>query len=149
MTEKDLISDGTYTPSYDEIVMYFNEPAKSWWQDICSFIKQSYNASPKIAYSKCSAKPGWNVKYQKSGKSLCTLYPERDSFVALIVILTELVPAIEALSNELEQEIVEQVRRVKPLNGTLWLMIQIKNETALNSIKQLLLLKHGTAKNSN
>ncbi|WP_423245054.1 DUF3788 family protein [Heliorestis acidaminivorans] len=26
-----------------------------------------------MTYSKCSAQPGWNVKYKKSGKSLCTL----------------------------------------------------------------------------
>ncbi|KAB2952754.1 DUF3788 family protein [Heliorestis acidaminivorans] len=36
-------------------------------------MEEAYQAKPHITYSKCSAQPGWNVKYKKSGKSLCTL----------------------------------------------------------------------------
>jgi hypothetical protein len=76
MVEKDIILDGSHMPAYDEIVDYINLPAQELWRQINHFIQQRYSATPKIMYSKCSGKPGWNVKYQKSGKSLCTLYPE-------------------------------------------------------------------------
>jgi hypothetical protein len=27
---------------------------------------------------------GWNIKYQKSGKSICTIYPQQGYFLALV-----------------------------------------------------------------
>ena len=42
----------------------------------------------KIAYSNCAMDNnvwrGWNIKYQKSGKSLCTIYPQQGYFLALV-----------------------------------------------------------------
>ena len=51
----------------------------SLWQRTCIFLQSSYGSVPLIQYSGCSAAPGWNVKYRKGGKALCTLYPD-DSF---------------------------------------------------------------------
>ena len=48
----------------------------------------SYNVKPKLAYSGCSMDNniwrGWNIKYQKSGKSLCTIYPQQGYFLVLV-----------------------------------------------------------------
>lgn len=148
MFAKDLILDANHVPLYKEIFNYINEPARELWQDINSYIQQEYRVTPKITYSKCSAKPGWNVKYQKSGKSLCTLYPEQDGFVVLVVILLDLVPIIEARSGEFDTKIIELMRTAKPFNGTIWLMIQVHNSVILNNIKQLLLLKHEKRKSA-
>ena len=144
MVEKDIILDGSHMPAYDEIVGYINLPAQELWRQINHFIQERYKISPKIMYSTCSAKPGWNVKYQKSGKSLCTLYPEKDSFVSLVVITLDLLPVIEALSEEFTEEVLQTIRTAKPFNGTLWLMLQVKSDLVLNDVKQLLLLKHET-----
>jgi len=140
--ERDLIMDGSYTPTYDEIFQYIDEPARDLWQEINSFVQHKYNVSPKIAYSKCSAKPGWNIKYQKSGKSICTLYPEKEGFVSLVVILLSMVPIVEAMSDEFETQILETIKSAKPFNGTLWLMIQVKDSNMVDSLKRLLSLKH-------
>ena len=144
MDEKDIIRDVSHMPAYDEIVDYINMPARELWRHINHFIQQRYKASPKIMHSICSAKPGWNVKYQKSGKSLCTLYPEKDCFVSLIVITLDLLPVIEALSEEFTAETLRKIRTAKPFNGTLWLMLQVESELQLSDVKQLLLLKHET-----
>jgi hypothetical protein len=141
MVEKDLVLDGSHMPDYDEIDEYINLPARELWRQINHFIQQRYNASPKIMYSTCAAKPGWNMKYQKSGKSLCTLYPEKDSFVALVVITLDLLPVIEALSEELTEEVLNTIKRAKPFNGTLWLMLRVDDERVLGDVKQLMLLK--------
>jgi len=147
MVEKDIIQDVSHMPAYDEIVDYINLPARELWRQINHFIQQRYKASPKIMHSICSGKPGWNVKYQKSGKSLCTLYPEKDGFVALVVIKLDLLPVIEALSEEFTAEVLQKIRTAKPFNGTQWLMLQVKSDLQLNDVKQLLLLKHETQKN--
>lgn len=140
MAERDLILDSSNTPAYDQIFDYMNETAQAHWQDLSSFIQQKYKASPKIMYSRCSAKPGWNVKYNKSGKSLCTLYPEKESFTALVVITLDLIPVIEAIGR-FEREILDLVRSARPFNGTLWLMIQVNRAAVVDNVKDLLLLK--------
>ena len=142
MVERDLILDASHVPLDHEIFDYMNKPARDLWQDVNSYIQQEYKVSPKIKYSKCSAKPGWNVKYQKSGKSLCTLYPEQDGFVVLVVIILGLVPVIEARSGEFDPAILAIIKSAKPFNGTLWLMFQVKSDVILNNVKQLLSLKH-------
>lgn len=141
MVSGDLILDACHTPTYDEINNYVDGSAQFLWHDINSFIQEKYKASPKITYSKCSAKPGWNVKYQKSGKSLCTLYPEKEGFVALVVISPDMVPVIEAMAREFETEVLKTIKSAKPFNRTLWLMIQVNRDAVLNNIKKLLLLK--------
>ncbi|HPA54749.1 MAG TPA: DUF3788 domain-containing protein [Bacillota bacterium] len=143
MSEYDLILDGSHTPEYDEIVEYINMPARDLWRQINGFIQQRYKSLPRIMYSVCSGKPGWNVKYQKSGKSICTLYPEQDGFVALVVVTLDLMPVIEALSGELTEETRQTIRSAKPFNGTKWLMLQVKNDLQLEDVKQLISLKQG------
>ena len=53
-----------------------------------NYLCDSYNVKPKLAYSGCSMDNniwrGWNIKYQKSGKSLCTIYPQQGYFLALV-----------------------------------------------------------------
>ena len=141
MVERDLILDASCIPTYDEIFDYINESARILWRDFNSFVQQKYKVSPKITYSKCSGKPGWNLKYHKSGKSLCTLYPERECFVALIVVTLDLVPMIKAMAKDFEPYILKLLKSAKPFNGTLWLMVQIENNAVLENAKQLLLLK--------
>ena len=146
MAERDLILDASCTPTYDEIFDYINEPARTFWRDFNSFVQQKYKVSPKITYSKCSWKPGWNLKYHKSGKSLCTLYPERACFIALIVVTLDLVPVIEAMAKDFEPYILKLLKSARPFNGTLWLMVQIESKAVLENAKQLLLLKQVPSK---
>ena len=58
------------------------------WDDLDSHLKQAYHVRPKVSYSGCSMDQemwkGWNVKYQKSGKSLCTLYPKPGYIQSLV-----------------------------------------------------------------
>ena len=41
---------------------------------------------PNLEFSKCSWEPGWNVKFKKSGKTLCTVYPRENYFTVIVVI---------------------------------------------------------------
>jgi hypothetical protein len=92
-------------------------------------------------FSRCSGKPGWNVKYQKSGKSLCTLYPEGNSFTVLVVVTLPLVPEILAIEHAFTAYVAELVKAGKPYNGTLWLMIRVGDAAVLEDVKRLLKMK--------
>ena len=70
----------TRQPSMDEIAGYIGGEAKELWQSLMEYMDSAYSAKPKLSYSVCAAKPGWNVKFQKSGQALGTLYPEKRLF---------------------------------------------------------------------
>jgi len=141
MVEKDMILDGSHIPDYDEIGSYINSPSRELWLQLNTFIQERYKAELRITFSTCAGKPGWNMKYQRSGKSICTLYPEKEGFIALVVVTLDLLPVIEALSEELTPGVADTIKRAKPFNGTLWLMLQVDSAQALEDIKQLLILK--------
>ena len=138
----DLILNANNSPTLSEISEYIQLPGRNLWENLNELLQKRYNSAPKISFSKCSGKPGWNVKYQKSGKSLCTLYPEKDSFIALIVIRLDLIPAIEGSLDPFDAGILETIKTSKPFNGTLWLMIRVENEVILQDVKKLLDLKY-------
>ena len=56
--------------------------------DLHNYICDRYKVKPKMAYSNCAMDNniwrGWNIKYQKSGKSLCTIYPQQGYFLVLV-----------------------------------------------------------------
>lgn len=147
--EKDLILDAHHKLVYEEILTYVNEPALTWWNTLNSFIREEYKAKPKITFSNCSMQKGWNIKYHKSGKSLCTLYPEKNSFTVLIVIKLELAHIITSMVNKFEPAVMNIIHSARPFNGTKWLMIPVESEPILKNVQELLVLKYGTSQPKN
>lgn len=146
MNEADIILSSAHEPTFEEISNSIAGPGAELWRELNTFIQQEWKASPKIAFSRCSGKPGWNVKYQKSGKSLCTLYPEDRGFIALVVITLALVPGVMAQEAEFTPYVIDLVASGKPYNGTLWLMIQVTDGQVLEDVKRLFMMKQkGTA----
>ena len=56
--------------------------------DLHSHLCDRYKVKPKMVYSNCAMDGntwrGWNIKYQKNGKSLCTIYPQQGYFLVLV-----------------------------------------------------------------
>lgn len=137
----DLVMDKTHSPSMDQIASYFEENAGKLWQEMLSFIETGFKAKPKIAYSICSGKPGWNVKYKKGSKALCTLYPEKDCFVALVVLGQGDREAFDLFRGEYCDYITGLYDKATLFNGTKWLMIRVADQTVFEDVKKLILMK--------
>lgn len=86
--------------------------------------------------------PGYNVKYRKSGKSLCTLYPEEGFFYCLVVVGKK--EEAEVLLPELTPETQNLYQEAKPYNGARWLTLKVINEQTLEDIKALISLRVAT-----
>lgn len=125
-------------PALEEIARFIGTPM---WQDFCGYVEAEYGVSPMVEYSMCTAAPGWNVKYKKGGRSLCTLYPQKGYFTCLICIGTK-----EVLEAELVLPICTVYtralyERARPVNGTRWLMMDVTEEDILQDAKRLLLVR--------
>ncbi|MGE5708186.1 MAG: DUF3788 domain-containing protein [Bacteroidota bacterium] len=132
--------DPLQTPTHEEVRLFIQPPGRERWERLNLHLQEHYRAKAKLSFSKCSAQPGWNVKYQKSGKALCTLYPEQHRFIALVVVTLGLLSVIR--NEALPPELTEIIERAKPLNGTLWLMIPVESDRMLEGVQELLALKH-------
>jgi hypothetical protein len=136
-----IVQDSGTTPDMQAIAGSIAGGAHERWLALNAHIQQAYGAKPQITYSSCSAKPGWNVKYKKSGKALCTLYPEPESFTALVVTGVsdmEKFMLMRALFSDILNALYD---RTQLFNNTKWLMIGIKDDCLLDDVKKLLQLK--------
>ncbi|MCL1914774.1 MAG: DUF3788 domain-containing protein [Eubacteriaceae bacterium] len=75
--------------------------SSSLWDNLENYLQQTHKSKPKAAYSACLLDggnwEGWNVKYKKSGKALCTLYPKQGYFSALIPVGLKEINDVELL----------------------------------------------------
>lgn len=75
------ILDALHEPDIQEIAAYC---ANDLFDEFCHDLYQRYQVKPSLAYSKCTMQKGWNVKFKKSSKNLCTLYPKEGYFEVLV-----------------------------------------------------------------
>ncbi len=128
-------------PDMEAITEYIAEPGRGRWRDMASHIQNTYGTEPEISYSVCAGKPGWNVKYKKGGKALCTLYPEPEGFVALIVLASEGIARFEAERSAYTVEVNRLFDDTRVFNRTKWLMISVDNDSVLADACRLIALK--------
>lgn len=98
---------------------------------ICDKVKETYQVKESLEYSSCSWEPGWNVKFKKSGKSLCTIYPRELFFTVLIVVGKKEKEAVETQLPQCSSRLQEIYSQTKEGNGQRWLMIDLEDEDAL------------------
>jgi hypothetical protein len=126
-------------PPFGAIEQYIGKTGL--WQELTSYLEKSYLVSPKLTYSKCSAQPGWNVKYIKSGKSLCTLYPMEGYFIALVVIGAKEEPEAELARETLTPYVNRLYAETSFSCGGRWLMIEVRDKAVLDDVKRLIAIR--------
>lgn len=125
-------------PTEAEIAEFIASPL---WNNLNDFLQESYEVKPIYSYSTCSGQPGWNVKYQKAGRSLCTLYPMPGFFIVLVVIGAKEEMEAEPILLTCDECIQNMYHRAVPLMGGRWLMIHVISEKILDDVKQLIQLR--------
>lgn len=126
-------------PSNEDIREYIGE-AKSVWDELILYIEETYKPKLQVDYSKCSAQPGWNIKYKKSGKTLSTLYPMPNYFIALVVVGLKEEEEVElAIEAGMFSEYVKNLYQKTDFSAMgRWLMIEVKEKAVLDDIKKLI-----------
>lgn len=119
------IKDKEYCPTLEEIGQFINNAVFS---QFCAEIKAKYKCKEKIEFSSCSWENGWNVKFRKSGKSLCTIYPRDGYFTVLVVIGEKEREAVETILPECTPELRDIYDQTKLGNGQKWLMIDLEDK---------------------
>ena len=119
------IRNKNYSPSLDEIVEYIRNPV---FLEFCEDVKIKLNAKEQLDFSSCSWEYGWNVKFKKSGKNLCTIYPREEYFTVLIVVGKKQKEAVEDILSDCSDRIKDVYHQTKEGNGQKWLMIDLEDK---------------------
>lgn len=132
----------TYTkenkPEFEEISSYVESQV---WDELCKFIEDTYMVFPSIEYSTCSGAPGWNVKYKKSSRALCTLYPNKGYFTCLVSIGRKEAPETEFILGSFSDYLQEVYKNTTVFNGSRWLMIDVTTPQICGEVKELLSIR--------
>ena len=125
-------------PSLGEIAAYIDSPL---WGNLCSWAETTYSIAPKVEHSTCSGAPGWNVKYKKGGRALCTLYPDDGAFTAMVTIGSKEAAEAELLLPTCSDYLRDLFARTSLFNGGRWLMIRVTDARVLEDVKTLIRLR--------
>lgn len=122
-------------PSLAQVNDYINSPL---WTQLQQHLEERYGVAPVIEHSVCSAAPGWNLKYKKGGRSLCTVYPDDGCVVCMVTIGTREAMEAELLLAGCTEAVQALYWHIKPMNGARWLMIRVDSPEALRDVKALI-----------
>jgi hypothetical protein len=137
--EYERMLDKEHKPSEKEILDYLGGKAGEAWAAIVSFLRTSYDFSPELDYG--GTKYGWSIRYRRSGKSLCTLYPEKSAFTILIVLGREEVEQFEEHIDDFGTKFTELFKSAPQFHDGRWLWIRILDKSDTEGIRQLLVMK--------
>lgn len=113
------------------------------WDALCASLEQAYQVQPRVEYSRCGMAPGWNVKYKKGSRALCTLYPDAGSFTCMVSIGQKEAMEAEALLPACTPAVQKLYWDAQPFNGSRWLMIPVTDEASLTDAQNLIATRVG------
>lgn len=130
-------------PANEQIEAFVATPL---WRSLSEHLQQTYQTQPKLTYSGCTMDggiwKGWNVKYVKSGKSLCTLYPKQGYFLSLITVSEKDAAEADLLIPLCCDYVKDAYNRAEcGKNGGKMIGLEVTSEEILRDIKGLVALR--------
>ena len=133
------MTDKARKPTEEKMASFIGESAKEAWQEIRRFIEDSYSLEPETIFY--GEKYGWTVRYRKSGKTLCSLFPEKGGFTVLIILGKKESDKFFSLRDELSSKIQELFNNTKQYHDGRWLWIRLLTKSDTDDVKKLLQIK--------
>jgi len=116
------------------------------WEELTTHLQQTYNIKPQLFYSGCSMDKGywkgWNVKYKKGSKALCTLYPKQGYILMLLPLGLREISQVD-ISNLLQDKYMQNLfKQAKPGKTGMSLPVEVKSSKTLQDVKKLIALRY-------
>lgn len=123
----------------NEYILDFIGKVKKPWLEFTSFLDETYDFSPeKLNYGK---KYGWAIRYRKSNRTWCALYPQKDCFQVQIIFGKKEVDKFQEKRDEFGDFVLNKFDSTKQLHDGRWMFFTITDSTLLEDLKKLMLIK--------
>lgn len=135
------ITDKNHQPSLEEISEYIGNPL---FDKLCGHMQAEFGASADTAYSRDVILPGWNVRFHRSGKTLCRLYPKSGFFSVLVVVGKKEKERVEALLPEMSARLQRVYSNTPEGMGQRWLIMDFdRHDTAYDDLLRIIRIRMG------
>jgi hypothetical protein len=123
-------------PSDYEIGEWIGKEALKYWKHITHLIEQTYPNvfTPEWLFG--GKKHGWSLRYKKS-KSFCTMIPEKNRFVLLIVFGAEERAKVEDMRDSLSQNTQKGYDEATTYHDGKWLLLTIDTDKVVEDVMRL------------
>jgi hypothetical protein len=108
------------------------------WLELKQYLESSYDFVRELVDY---GKHGWTIRYRKSGKTLCSLFPEKGAFTALVVLGKKVAEKALSMMDQFNASVRKLLDDAEQLHDGRWLWIRARKQSDINSIKELLKLK--------
>lgn len=128
------IKDMASKPTIQELSLYINNPI---FLELYQYIIKEYQVVESIEYSKDTWLKGWNIKFRKTGKSLCVIYPKVGYITVLVVVSKKEKQQVETLIPHFSDDLQKLYKETKEGMNQRWLMFDIyeHNDFYLDMLK--------------
>lgn len=122
------IENRAHMPSVTELSAYVGNPL---FDELCGYMDRTYGALQKIEYSGDKVLLGWNLKFKKGGRTLCTVYPRPGHFPMLLIVGPREKARVEALLPTLSPAFQDAYNGTREGMGQRWMLLDFDDRTAL------------------
>jgi hypothetical protein len=130
--------DKTHQPTEAQILETIGQTAA--WLDLRQYIETRYGDwKPELKFF--AKQYGWTIRYRKSGKTLCSLFPERGAFSVLIVLGKKEAEKALAMASEFGANARAVLEGTEQLHDGRWLWVRVLDLDGAEDVKRLLRAK--------
>ncbi len=130
--------DGATRPTENEMAKTVGEKSVLWFE-LFKYLEEYYDFAPELVFY--GEKYGWTIRYRKSGKTLCSFFPENKAFTVLVTLGKKEVEKTISILDKLNSEVRSLFENAKQLRDGRWLWIRVLTNKDVESIKLLLSVK--------
>ena len=126
-------------PTKEDIENLIGSPAIEAWSDLISFVESNYNFDP--VWDDGGKYSVWEVKYRRSGKTLCAFYAKDGYFTVLIVFGKAEREKFDLARGDFSSEVVELYDNTHQYHDGKWLWVNVSDISLVEDVKRLIMIK--------
>lgn len=134
-------ADKEHPPSPQQIAFLLGAK-QPLWEALTRFFLESYQLPGELTFG--GKNYGWLVWYRQSGKSLASLFPQKNGLVVQVILGRAQVE--QALGLTLGKRVGRSLRETPQLHDGRWLYLKVVTPRDVKDIEQLVQLKRRASK---
>ena len=127
-------------PTLKQVESWIGRRAYGFWTRVSNMIARNYPDvfTPEWLFG--GKKHGWSLRYKKS-KSFCTLIPQKNCFLLLIVLGADERSKVETVRHELSVRTRKSYDEATTYHDGKWLLLSVDDEDIVSDVERLLAVK--------
>ncbi len=130
---KGFFIDKSLRPNDNNILKIIGS-AKNNWDFILEYLRSDLKLKGEFKFYGINY--GWAIRFNKSGKSIVALYPDKDCFTVQIILNKYQVDS--ALLADLDVGIIKNIRDKEAIHEGKWIYLKIDKRTDLKDILKII-----------